>query len=227
MITAALIAFPFLAALLLLVLPPTRSKQFALAATLIQAAITVYVVMMFNINERQSLMANMQFILRKDWIESFGISFFVGLDGISVLMIILTNFLLPFIVLTTWNRPIANARLFYFLMLFMQGALVGVFVSLDAFLYYIFWELALIPIYFIVLLWGGENRVKITFKFFIYTLAGSLFMLAGIIWLYLQTNDRSFGIDAFYSVMLDPTSQRWIFWAFFIAYAIKIPYLAT
>lgn len=225
MITAALIAFPFLAALLLLVLPPSRSKQFALAATLIQAAITVYVVMMFNINERQSLMANMQFILRKDWIESFGISFFVGLDGISVLMIILTNFLLPFIVLTTWNRSIANARLFYFLMLFMQGALVGVFVSLDAFLYYIFWELALIPIYFIVLLWGGENRVKITFKFFIYTLAGSLFMLAGIIWLYLQTSDRSFGIDAFYSVMLDATSQRWIFWAFFIAYAIKIPLL--
>ena len=156
-----------------------------------------------------------------------GIRFFVGLDGLSMLMVILTNFLLPLIVLTTWNREFRNPRLFYFLMLMMQSALVGVFVSLDAFLYYIFWELALIPIYFIVLIWGGENRVKITFKFFIYTLLGSLLMLAAIIWLYLQTSDRSFGIDAFYALRLDPVAQRWIFWAFFIAYAIKIPLLPS
>lgn len=223
MITAALIAFPFLAALVMLLLPPAKVKQAALVATLIQALLTVWVIFEFNINERQSLLANMQFILREEWIPSFGISFFIGLDGISLLMVILTNFLLPLIVLSTWNRNFSQTRLFYFLVLFMQSALVGVFVSLDAFLYYIFWELALIPIYLIVLLWGGENRVKITYKFFIYTLMGSLLMLAGIIWLYLQTAERSFGIDSFYNLSLDITTQRWIFWAFFIAYAIKIP----
>ncbi|MEX1189889.1 MAG: NADH-quinone oxidoreductase subunit M [Bacteroidia bacterium] len=225
MITALLIAFPFLAALLMLVIPGSRTKSAALAATLIQACLTAYVIFIFDINEKESLLANMQFILKEEWIASLGISFFIGLDGISLLMVILTNFLLPLIVLSTWNKEIARPKLFYFLVLFMQSALVGVFVSLDAFLYYIFWELALIPIYFIVLLWGGENRVKITYKFFIYTLLGSLLMLAGIIWMYLQTADRSFGIDAFYAVMLDMTAQRWIFWAFFIAYAIKIPLL--
>ena len=225
MITAALIAFPFLAALMLFLLPANAAKKGALVATLIQAAFTAYVIFLFDINEHRSLLSNEQFILSENWISTMGIRFFVGLDGLSMLMVILTNFLLPLIVLTTWNREFRNPRLFYFLMLMMQSALVGVFVSLDAFLYYIFWELALIPIYFIVLIWGGENRVKITFKFFIYTLLGSLLMLAAIIWLYLQTTDRSFGIDAFYALRLDPVAQRWIFWAFFIAYAIKIPLL--
>lgn len=225
MITALLIAFPFLAALLMLIIPAQRVKQMALAATLIQAAATAWVIYSFDLYEKQSLLANMQFILREQWIPGFGISFFVGIDGISLLMLILTNFLLPFIVLSTWNRESDRPGLFYFLILFMQSALVGVFVSLDAFLYYIFWELALIPIYFIVLLWGGENRVKITFKFFIYTLLGSLLMLAGIIWMYLHTYERSFGIDAFYETVMDLNTQRWIFWAFFIAYAIKIPVL--
>lgn len=225
MLTALLIAFPFLAALLMLVLPAERVKQGALVATLVQVVLTSYAIYLFDVYEKQSLLANVQFILREDWISSFGISFFVGMDGISLLMVILTNFLLPLIVLSTYNTNHDRPKLFYFLVLFMQSALVGVFVSLDAFLYYIFWELALIPIYFIVLLWGGENKVKITFKFFIYTLFGSLLMLAGIIWLYIQTNDRSFGIDAFYNLMLDVNSQRWIFWAFFIAYAIKIPLL--
>jgi NADH-quinone oxidoreductase subunit M len=225
MITAALIAFPFLAALLLFLLPASMAKKGALAITLVQAVFTAYVIFLFDINEHRSLLSNMQFILSENWIHSMGIRFFVGLDGLSMLMVILTNFLLPFIVLTTWNKEFKNPRLFYFLMLMMQSALVGVFVSLDAFLYYIFWELALIPIYFIVLIWGGENRVKITFKFFIYTLLGSLLMLAAIIWLYLQTSDYSFGIDAFYALRLDPTAQRWVFWAFFLAYAIKIPLL--
>jgi NADH-quinone oxidoreductase subunit M len=105
----------------------------------------------------------------------------------------------------------------------MQGALIGVFVSLDAFLFYIFWELALIPIYFIALLWGGTDRGKITFKFFIYTLAGSLFMLLGIIYLYLQTSNGSFDITAFYQLKLSHDTQTIIFWCFFLAFAIKMP----
>jgi NADH-quinone oxidoreductase subunit M len=225
MITALLIAFPFIAALVIVLSAPKRAKQIAIAATLIQACMTAYALFLFDINVNDGFLANSQEVIRKDWIPSFGASFFVGLDGISILMVMLTNFLLPLIVLSTWNREFKQTKLFYFLVLFMQSALVGVFVSLDAFLYYVFWELALVPIYLITLIWGGENKVRITFKFFIYTLLGSLFMLVAIIWLYLQTPDHSFGIDAFYTLNLDLTQQRWVFWAFFIAFAIKIPLL--
>lgn len=223
-LTVALLAFPFLAGLLCLLIP-SRAKQIAVGASLVQVLLTAYAIFLFNINYRSGYLANMQGMVDLPWIASFGIRFFVGLDGISMLMVILTNFLMPLILLSTWNREWKQPALLYFLMLFMQSALVGVFISLDVFLYYIFWELALIPIYFIVLLWGGENRVKVTFRFFIYTLSGSLLMLAAIIWLYLQTDPRSFAIGDLYNLRLDEVSQRWVFWAFFLAYAIKIPLL--
>lgn len=222
-LTLWLIFFPFLAGLVVLLFPRLRSKNIALAATLVQAALTGLAIYAFDIYQNSGLLANMQGLVEKTWIPTFGIRFFAGIDGISLLMLILTNFLMPVIVLSSWNREFKNPALFYFLVLFMQSALVGVFTALDGFLYYIFWELALIPIYFIVLLWGGENRIRVTFKFFIYTLLGSLFMLVAIIWLFLQTGGQSFGIDAFYSLRLDETTQRWVFWAFMLAYAVKIP----
>ena len=152
-ISVALLVFPFIAGLLILMLPSKFAKRAAFIATLIQAALTGYAIYAFNINMRNSpLMVNEQGIVNIPWITQFGARFFIGLDGISMLMVILTNFLLPLIVLSTWNREFQRSKLFYFLVLMMQGALVGVFVSLDAFLYYIFWELALIPIYFIILL---------------------------------------------------------------------------
>jgi NADH-quinone oxidoreductase subunit M len=102
--------------------------------------------------------------------------------------------------------------------------LIGVFSSLDGFLFYVFWELALIPIWFICLLWGGQDRIRITLKFFIYTLSGSLLMLVGLIYLYLQTpGTHSFDIESFYALVLTPEQQSWLFWAFFAAFAIKIP----
>ncbi|MBX7201767.1 MAG: NADH-quinone oxidoreductase subunit M [Bacteroidia bacterium] len=222
-LTLLLLFFPLLAGLFVLIFPRLRSRDLAFAATLVQAALTGYVIWVFDIYQHSGLLANMQGVVEKAWIPTFGIRFFAGIDGISILMLILTNFLMPVIVLSTWNKEFKNPSLFYFLVLFMQTALVGVFTALDGFLYYIFWELALIPIYFIILLWGGENRVRITFKFFIYTLAGSLFMLVAMIWLFLQTGGQSFGIDAFYSLRLDDATQRWIFWAFMAAFAIKIP----
>ncbi|MFN5317706.1 MAG: NuoM family protein [Bacteroidia bacterium] len=222
-LTLALLVVPFIFGLLCLLLP-RQAKKIALASTLTSAALTAYVIYLFNINYRKGFLANMQGIVEVPWIKNLGVEFFIGLDGISLLMVILTNFLLPLIVLSTWKREFSPSGLFYFLMLAMQGALVGVFVSLDGFLYYIFWELALIPIYFIILLWGGENKVRITFKFFIYTLSGSLVMLAAIIYLYLIAGN-SFHIGSWYNLQLDPITQRWIFWAFFLAYAIKIPLL--
>ncbi len=146
------------------------------------------------------------------------------MDGISLLLILLTTVLVPLIILSTFRKDFGNNPLLYFLILTMESALIGVFTARDAFLFYIFWELALIPIYFICLIWGGENRGKITFKFFIYTLGGSLFMLLGIIYLYLQT-PGSFDIDIFYQVgpSLSAKTQSIIFWALFIAFAIKMP----
>jgi len=106
----------------------------------------------------------------------------------------------------------------------MQAGLLGVFAARDAFLFYVFYELALIPIFFICAWWGGLDRIRVTVKFFIYTLAGSLFMLLGILYLYFQTPDlHSFSIDAFYQLALTPVEQRWLFWCFFVAFAVKIP----
>src|SRR6185369_3007155 len=156
-----------------------------------------------------------QFMLDCWWIQSFGISYKIGMDGISLLLVLLTTFLTPVIILSSFNHSYKNPSLFYALILVMQMALVGVFVSLDGFLFYIFWELALIPIYLICLLWGGHDRVRITLKFFIYTLFGSLLMLVALIYLYLQTpGAHTFDIQAFYNLRLDAATQGWLFWAF-------------
>lgn len=168
--------------------------------------------------------AGTQFLIDYWWIQDLGISFKMGMDGISFLLVQLTNILVPLIIFSSFHHDIKNPRAFYGLILFMQFALVGVFTALDGFLFYVFWELALIPIYFICLLWGGERRVSITLKFFIYTLTGSLLMLVAFIYLYLQTpGNHSFDIYSLYNLPLSEKEQDFIFWAFFIGFAIKIP----
>lgn len=160
-----------------------------------------------------------------DWILNPRIQFAISADGLSLLLVLLTTFLVPVIILSSFNKEIENAKSFYALVLLMQFALIGVFVAMDGFLYYIFWELALIPIYFIALLWG-ENKDKefrntAIFKFFVYTLAGSLFMLVAFIYLYSKAN--SFLITDLYALDLTTPEQCWIAAAFFLAFAIKIP----
>lgn len=220
MITGLLIAFPLLAGLLVLVMNNAQAKKIAFSAAIVELAISVVAIMQFQHN------ADAQFMLDCAWIPSMGIHFKVAMDGISILLVLLTTVLVPLIILSSFGREIKNANSFYFLILLMQSALVGVFTSLDGFLFYIFWELALIPIWFICLLWGGENRARITFKFFAYTLAGSLLMLVGLIYVYLQTpGAHSFDIQALYAAgaSLPKEEQSWIFWALFIAFAIKMP----
>ena len=159
------------------------------------------------------------------WVSNPKIMFAVSCDGLSLLMVLLTTFLVPVIILSSISKDVANAKAFYALVLLMQFALIGVFVSTDGFLYYIFWELALIPIYFIALLWG-ENKDKefrntAIFKFFVYTLAGSLFMLVAFIYLYSKAG--SFLLQDLYALDLSTTEQCWLAGAFFFAFAIKIP----
>lgn len=190
----------------------------AVAVSIISLLYTIWVLVQFNPQGGE------QFSFHQQWVPSLGINFDFGLDGLSILMVLLTNFLVPLIILASVNREIDNPNAFYSLIFLMQFALIGVFTTYDAFLFYIFWELALIPIYFICLLWGGKNSVNITLKFFIYTLTGSLFMLIGIIYLYLQTpGAHSFSINAFYALNLSGAEQSWLFWAFFLAFAIKMP----
>ncbi|MBX2903430.1 MAG: NADH-quinone oxidoreductase subunit M [Chitinophagales bacterium] len=158
------------------------------------------------------------------WIASPKIDFALAADGLGILMIGLTNALIPLIVLASSSRKLSNESSFYALILFMQFALIGVFAATDGFLYYIFWELALLPIFFIALLWGDGNREyrgKVVLKFFIYTLAGSLFMLLGFIYLYQKAG--SFALVDLYALQLSAAEQHWLFWAFFIAFAVKIP----
>jgi NADH-quinone oxidoreductase subunit M len=220
MITLVLIFFPLIAALLLLSIKGEQVKKIALAAAVIEFVIAMVALSQFQQN------ANAQFELNVNWILSLGISFHVGIDGISMLMIILTTFLVPVIILSSFKKEYTNPSVFYSLILIMQMALIGVFVSLDGFLFYVFWELALLPIYFICLLWGGDDRARITFKFFVYTLAGSLIMLGGLIYLYLHTEGRhTFSINALYQAgqHLDTLHQGYVFWAMFIAFAVKMP----
>jgi NADH-quinone oxidoreductase subunit M len=165
-----------------------------------------------------------QFVQNFWWIRNLGIAFNIGLDGIGILLVMLTTFLVPLIILSSFNKPYKNAPLFYSMILMMQFALIGVFSALDGFLFYVFWELALIPIYLICLIWGGADRFRITLKFFIYTLSGSLLMLVALIYLWWQTpGSHTFDLQSFYALNLSSTEQCWLFWAFFLAFAIKMP----
>ncbi|HYH15118.1 MAG TPA: NADH-quinone oxidoreductase subunit M [Flavisolibacter sp.] len=157
------------------------------------------------------------------WLGSLGSSFAIRLDGMSSLLCLLTGIAYPVILLATWKNDYRNAHNFFALMLLTQAGLMGVFVAIDALLFYFFWELALIPVYFLCSGWGGERRIQATFKFFIYTFAGSVLMLIGLLYLYFQTPDRSFAMEAFYNLKLTTAKQSWIFWILFIAFAIKMP----
>ena len=158
------------------------------------------------------------------WISKPNIYFALQADGLALAMILLTTALTPIIIFSSFGNDYKNAKSFYALLLFMTFAMIGTFLAADGFLYYIFWELSLIPIYFIALIWGNgdaEERKKAVIKFFIYTLAGSLFMLVAFVYLYQKTN--SFLIGDLTQAQLNSTEQFWIFLAFFLAYAIKIP----
>ncbi|RIJ43096.1 complex I subunit 4 family protein [Pontibacter oryzae] len=219
MITALLLFWPALAALLVLLIKGQGAKKVAFVAALVEFALSLFALSEFNTQS-----GAMQQTLSFPWVASAGINFSIGMDGISLLMVLLTTFLIPLIVLSSFKHDYKNPNVFYALVLFMQTGLIGVFVAMDAFLFYFFWEVALIPVYFIAAVWGGANRIRVTFKFFVYTIFGSLFMLAAFIYLYLQTpGSHTSDVNAFYQLTLSSESQSWIFWFLFIAFAIKMP----
>jgi NADH-quinone oxidoreductase subunit M len=157
------------------------------------------------------------------WLPSIGASFSVSLDGMSKMLVLLTAISMPLIFIATRHNNYSNAGAFYALMSLAQAGLMGVFISMDALLFYFFWELALIPVYFLSSIWGGEKRIAVTFKFFIYTFIGSLLMLVGILLVYLHTKDHSFAWSSFTNTDLTSGEETLPFFLFFIAFAIKMP----
>lgn len=215
----ALILIPLAASLfLLLARPDAAAKTWALIATLLNFAVSVFALNGFNTDGTFNYEFNIP------WVEQSGIAFRVGLDGISLLMVLMTNLLAPLIVWSSGMREMVPASRYYGLLLLMVSALNGVFMALDGLVFYIFYELALIPIYFICAIWGGEGRVRTTLKFFIYTFIGSLLMLVALLYVYLQTpGAHSFRWEDLVSVQLTQEAAWWVALAFFLAFAVKMP----
>jgi NADH-quinone oxidoreductase subunit M len=223
MLTVLLILFPLLSGLLVFFLKGSFARNIALTLSVIEFCIAFGSFFMFKHNPGHQALSFNHF-----WVKSLGINFSFAIDGMGLLMVLLTTFLVPLIILSSFKNQYNNPNSFYGLILLMQMALIGVFTANDGFLFYVFWELALIPIYFICLFWGGENRGAITFKFFVYTLFGSLFMLIGLIYLYNHTDVngfKSWAIQDLYNAgrSLTEPQQGAVFWMIFIAFAIKMP----
>lgn len=168
---------------------------------------------------------NFQFVEKYEWVKGLGISYHVGLDGMSLLLVVLTTFMTPLALLSTWSSIDTKVKEFTFFMLMLEAGMLGVFMSLDLFLFYIFWEAMLIPMYFIIGVWGGKNRIYASVKFFIYTMAGSLVMLVAIIWL--ANSGKAFTTDLIelykQGPILEISKQNWLFAAFALSFAIKVP----
>ena len=164
----------------------------------------------------------MQFVELRDWIPTLNIRYHLGVDGISVLLILLTSFSTVLVVIAGWRVIQERVAQYLAAFLIMEGLMIGVFAALDTLLFYVFWEAMLIPMFVIIGMWGGPNRVYATMKFFLYTLLGSVLMLVALIYLYFKAGN-SFDLQSFYALKLDLAEQVLIFFAFLLAFAVKVP----
>jgi NADH-quinone oxidoreductase subunit M len=162
----------------------------------------------------------------QDWIPMLGTKFSLVADGMSAMLCLLTGIVTMVVMLVNANKQVEGSGSFYAFMLLAQAGLMGVFLAADALVFYVFWELALIPVYFLCSRWGGEKRIPVTFKFFVYTFVGSLMLLAGLIYLSMQTQggpSYAWADIVHAGASLPPATQQWLFWLIFIAFAIKMP----
>jgi NADH-quinone oxidoreductase subunit M len=170
-----------------------------------------------------------QFTTNVPWISTLDIGFRFGLDGMSVLLILLTTFIMPISILSSWEGIRDREKLYYIMILLLEFGIIGVFASLDTFLFYVFWEVVLIPMYFLIGIWGGKDRIYASMKFFLYTMAGSLLMLVAIVWLghYAEVQTGHFTTDLHKLLAIAPTipfdAQKWLFLAFALSFCIKVP----
>ncbi|MDP6924195.1 MAG: NADH-quinone oxidoreductase subunit M [Candidatus Scalindua sp.] len=198
-----------------------KIKRIALAVAIIDFIISLPLFILFK-----SDTSEFQFVQSVPWIKEFGISYHVGIDGISLFLFLLTSFLSLICILASWNIK-DRIKEYMIAMLVLQTGMLGVFISLDLFLFYMFWELMLIPMYLIIGVWGGPRRIYATIKFFVYTMAGSVLMLVAILFLYFmhynETGEYTFDLLKIYNLDIPLGAQFWLFLAFFFAFAIKVP----
>jgi NADH-quinone oxidoreductase subunit M len=223
---SALLWSPLIGALILAFMPAKDAKalrQSALALSLLHLALVAFVLLArFKAN-----VPGFQMESQLAWLPSLGVSYHLGVDGISVWLLVLNALLLPLAILASWNAVQEKVRAYHILLFALQSMVYGVFLSLDLFLFYLFWEASLLPMYFLIGVWGGERRLYATLKFVLYTLAGSLLMLVAMIWMaqaaQAQLGHLSFDLTAWRQLNLPVDAQRWLFLSFFVAFAIKVP----
>ncbi len=217
--------FPLFGVLVLLLVGKTQLKAIkiiAFAVSLLNSLFSLYLYFDFS-----SDTSAMQFSVKKVWIESLGISYHLGVDGISLFLILLTTFLTPLANLSSWTAITEKVKGYYISMLLLETGMIGVFVSLDLFLFYVFWEAMLLPMYFLIGVWGGPRKIYATIKFVLFTMTGSLLMLVAILVLYFMnysyTGAYSFDLLEITKLPIPLGAQFWLFAAFALAFAIKVP----
>lgn len=214
MILVLLILIPFIAGLLAFAMSGNTARTLALIGSAATAAIAGY----GAINGQKE-------VFSAKWIPALGANFTLLGDGMSKMLCLLTGIVLLVVMIAQLNKEVEKPASFYGLMMLSATGLMGVFLAADALVFYFAWELALIPVYFLCSRWGGERRIPVTFKFFVYTFAGSLLMLAGLIYIYLQTPNRSYAWEdmVLAGKIMNGGTQTWLFWLMFSAFAIKMP----
>lgn len=229
MLLTTIVFLPTVFALIMAIWPSERSlRPLALGLSLIEFVLSLKILSDFD-----AATPALQMVEKHLWIERFGIQYFLGVDGISLWLVLLTTFLTPIIVLASWTSIANRAKGFHACLFLMQTAMLGTFLSMDAILFYVFWELSLIPMYFMIGIWGGQRRIYATVKFFIFTMVGSLLMLISIIYLMYLTQEATGAMSAnlldFYKLKIPfvggtlMSVQTLLFFSFVLAFAIKVP----
>lgn len=216
MITILLILIPLFAGLLSFFLKEDRAvKALSLTSSIAVLAFSLLGLTIWKDSYYQQFSA--------PWMQTLGSSFSLKLDGMGQLLCLLNAIAYVYLSLSSWHNNYNKSSNFFGWLLLAQAGMMGVFMATDALLFYFFWELALIPMYFLCSQWGGVNRIAVSFKFFIYTFVGSVLMLIGILYVQSLTPDHSFSLSSFYGLKIPVGTQSWLFWLFFIAFAVKMP----
>jgi NADH-quinone oxidoreductase subunit M len=217
--------FPLAGAMMLLCIPKAQAellKRVALVISLVEFAISIPLFIWFDAGG-----AGMQFVERVSWVPDWGINYIIGIDGISLLLVLLTTFLTVICILSSWRAVEKSIKEYMITFLVLETGMIGVFCALDLILFYVFWEVTLIPMYLIIGVWGGPRRIYAAIKFFLYTMAGSVLMLVAIIALYFlhgkASSEYTFDLLKLYQTILPANTQYLMFAAFALAFAIKVP----
>ena len=226
-ILTSLIALPILGSLALFFVRDDEQNAGVLRRVALTVAVLVFAETLLVWARFDPASADFQFVERHAWIPAFGISYAVGVDGISLLLLVLTGFLTPLALLSSWETVHTKTRAFCLSILLLESAMLGVFVSIDLFLFYVFWDAMLIPMYFLIGIWGYDRRIYAAVKFILYTMAGSVLMLLAILALAVlnesTTGHYSFDLQTLYDLAIPAGLQFWLFLAFALAFAIKVP----